>query len=122
MGDVCPAFGLDDLLANPAFAKNNDRTMARDAFIPRLRDILAKMTRAEIIPVLEKIGLPFAPIARPEDLFDDPHLTASGSLLDITLPNGTKTRLPALPLEIDGQRLPLRRDLPAPGADNTDLK
>jgi crotonobetainyl-CoA:carnitine CoA-transferase CaiB-like acyl-CoA transferase len=114
----CAAFGLDGLLANPALAENNARVEARDTFMPRLRDILRAMNRAEIVAVLEKIGLPFAPITRPEDLFDDPHLTASGGLIDITLTDGTHTRLPALPLEIDGQRLPLRHDLPAPGADN----
>jgi crotonobetainyl-CoA:carnitine CoA-transferase CaiB-like acyl-CoA transferase len=70
------------------------------------------MTREEAMPLLEAIGLPFAPIARPEDLFSDPHLLASDGLLDITLPDGTATRLPGLPIEFDGKRMPLRHDLP----------
>ncbi|MEL6876285.1 MAG: hypothetical protein AAGM33_12500 [Pseudomonadota bacterium] len=49
-------------------------------------------------------GLPFAPIARPEDMFDDPHLNAGGGLEPVTLDNGEETKLPALPIEIDGAR------------------
>ena len=114
----CKAFGLDDLLADPNLAENNARVQARDSFMPRLREMIGSVPREETVSKLEAIGLPFAPIARPDELFDDPHLNASGGLLDLTLPNGTKTRLPSLPLEIDGARLPLRHDLSAPGAHN----
>jgi len=68
------------------------------------------MDRADLLPRLERIGLPFAQIARPEDLFDDPQL-AAGGLVEVTLPSGDKTRLPALPLTFEGERMPLRRDL-----------
>ena len=73
------------------------------------------MTRAELMTKLESSGLPFAPIAKPEDLFDDPHLAASGGLLDISLPDGNETRLPALPLELNEKRPGVRRDPPASG-------
>ena len=68
---------------------------------------------------LEKTGLPFAPIAKPEQLFDDPHLAASGGLLPITVTDGErkgqKTRLPALPLEMGGHRFGVHRDVPRAG-------
>ena len=50
----------------------------------------------------EALGLPYAPIARPVELFDDPHLNASGGLVPVTLPDGRRTKLPALPLALDG--------------------
>ena len=34
----------------------------------------------------ERVGLPYAPITRPEELFDDPHLLATGGLAPITVP------------------------------------
>ncbi len=114
----CLDFGLDHLLADPTLAENNQRVLARECFLPEIRALFAGMTRAEIMPKLEAIGLPFAPIARPQDLFDDPHLRASNGLIDLTLIDGTPTRLPALPLEIDGKRMGLRHDLARPGADN----
>jgi crotonobetainyl-CoA:carnitine CoA-transferase CaiB-like acyl-CoA transferase len=112
----CGAFGLDALAANPDYARNNQRVLARDTILPPIRELFAGMTRAELVASLEAIGLPFAPIARPEDLFDDPHLN-HGGLVDVTIPGGAATRLPALPIEFDGDRVPLRRDIPLPGAD-----
>jgi crotonobetainyl-CoA:carnitine CoA-transferase CaiB-like acyl-CoA transferase len=76
------------------------------------------MTREELIGRLEAVGLPFAPIQRPEDLFEDEHLLAAGGLVEVTLANGARAMLPALPLEIDGQKAGVRHDLPRPGEHN----
>jgi crotonobetainyl-CoA:carnitine CoA-transferase CaiB-like acyl-CoA transferase len=46
--------------------------------------------------------IPFAEVRRPEDLFQDPHLQATGGLLPVTLPNGTRVGLPRLPIAMDG--------------------
>ena len=108
----CQALGLDDLAADSELAANNDRVAQRDRILPRLRSMFSRMTRAELVEKLEAIGLPFAPINRPEDLLNDPHLSSGDGLVDITLESGGKTRLPALPLEIDGARAGLRCDLP----------
>jgi crotonobetainyl-CoA:carnitine CoA-transferase CaiB-like acyl-CoA transferase len=69
----------------------------------------------------EILGLPFAPIARPEDLFDDPHLNASGGLSPVTLLNGVKTKVPLLPIEMDGRRLATRLDVPQLGSHTREL-
>ncbi len=105
------AFGLDALGADPRFAKNNQRVLARDEIVPQIRALFGAMPRAELIAKVEEIGLPFAPIARPEDLFDDAHLNAGG-LIELTLPDGRTTKLPGLPVELDGARLGLQRDIP----------
>lgn len=113
----CAAFGLGALGDDPRFANNNQRVLARDEILPQVRALFAAMPREDLIAKLETIGLPFAPIARPEDLFDDAHLRAGG-LLDLILPDGRATRLPGLPVEVDGERLALRRDIPGIGADS----
>lgn len=113
----CAAFGLDALGADPRFAKNNQRVLARDEIVPQIRALFGAMPRAELIAKVEAIGLPFAPIARPEDLFDDAHLNAGG-LIELTLPDGRTTKLPGLPVELDGARLGLQRDIPRIGADS----
>ncbi|MFT4026010.1 MAG: CaiB/BaiF CoA-transferase family protein [Novosphingobium sp.] len=117
----CAGFELTEFAADAGLAANNDRVRQRDRVLPPLRAMFAAMPRAEIIARLEAIGLPFAPIMRPEDLFDDPHLTAAGGLLDLTLEDGTKVSLPALPLEIDGVKPGLHRDLPLPGEHTGEL-
>jgi crotonobetainyl-CoA:carnitine CoA-transferase CaiB-like acyl-CoA transferase len=117
----CRLFGLDDLWADASLRRNNDRVRARERLLPRIRELVATMTRDEVVARLEGSGLPFAPIARPEDLFADPHLTASGGLHPVTLPTGERTRLPALPLALDGARPGGAAALPQPGEGAAEL-
>ncbi len=115
----CKDFGFDGLLADESLRANNNRVAARDRIIPEVQERFRAMTKADLMQKLENSGLPFAPIARPEDLFDDEHLNASEGLLDMELPDGTEARLPALPLELDGQRFGKRRNPPCSG-EHTD--
>ena len=117
----CDAFGLVDLLADPSLKTNPQRVEARPRIIPIVTAIFAKMTKAEVLAKCEKLGLPFAPITRPEDLFDDPHLKASGGLADITLMNGIKTQVPIMPIEMDGRRFSTRLDLPKVGEHTREI-
>jgi len=117
----CEAFGLQDLLADPVLKTNPQRVEERPRIIPIVTAIFAKMTRQQLMDRCEELGLPFAPIARPEDLFDDPHLNASGGLTPVTLPNGTRTKVPNLPIEMDGARLGTRLDIPRAGEHTRDV-
>jgi crotonobetainyl-CoA:carnitine CoA-transferase CaiB-like acyl-CoA transferase len=117
----CDAFGLADLKANARLATNNDRVRARDWMMPLLRERLAGHSAAELSAVFEKHGLPFAPITRPQDLFDDPHLNGTGGLAPLTLPDGRETRVPLLPLMLDGQRPGVRSNPPGIGQHTTTL-
>jgi len=111
----CRDFGFADLAADPRIATNTGRVQNRDWLIPELQKRLGAYDAATLSARFEAMGLPFAPIARPEQLFDDPHLNASGGLLPISLPDGRRARLPALPIAIDGERPGLRRDAPKVG-------
>jgi len=117
----CRDFGFAELLADESLRANSDRVEARDRIIPIVREAFSKMRQDELMEKLENSGLPFAPIAKPEDMFDDPHLEASGGLLDITLPDGTGTRLPALPLEMHGRRFPALRNPPGSGQHTVEV-
>lgn len=80
------------------------------------------MSCATWLPVkLEHAGLPFAPIGRTDEMFEDPHLLASGGLADLTLPDGTETRLPTLPLEMDGRRSGSSSMLTRPGDHTSEV-
>jgi len=111
----CKAFGLTELAANEEYRTNSKRVLARDTLLPQVRGLFKRYTKAELVEKLERTGLPFAPIGRPEDMFEDPHLLASGGLGDITLPDGRETRLPLLPVELDGHRPTRGGALPRPG-------
>jgi len=111
----CDAFGLAELKADGRLKTNNDRVRARGWLIPLLRERLADRSAAELAQVFEQHGLPFAPITRPQDLFEDRHLNATGALAPLTLPDGRETRVPLLPLSLDGQRPGVRSDPPRVG-------
>jgi crotonobetainyl-CoA:carnitine CoA-transferase CaiB-like acyl-CoA transferase len=111
----CEAFDLPQFLADPSLATNPQRVEQRGRTIPVITELFSRMSKADLMARFEALGLPFAPIARPEDLFDDPHLNASGGLAPITLPDGTATKVPILPIEMDGHRLGVRLDLPKVG-------
>ncbi len=113
---LCEAFAFENFATDESLAKNNDRVAQRDRILPIIRERFASMSKVELMAALDKTGLPFAPIASPSDLFDDPHLNQSGGLLDLTLPhNGEKTKLPAIPVDMGGRRMNVRHDLPREG-------
>lgn len=114
----CAAFGLDDLAADATLATKQQRVAHRDRTIPRIAAALRAYTKPDLMAKCEALGLPFAPIGKPADLFDDPHLNGSGGLVPMTLPDGTPIKLPALPVSLDGARPGGAGDLRAPGADN----
>jgi crotonobetainyl-CoA:carnitine CoA-transferase CaiB-like acyl-CoA transferase len=113
------ALGEPELL-DPAYATNNLRSKARETLIPLVAKLLAKHPVAMIEDLCEKAGLPFARIQTPSDLFDDPHLKAGG-LVDLALPDGRATQIPALPIQFGDGRLGLRLALPRPGEHNEEI-
>jgi len=108
----CREFGAAELTTDPRLKTNGDRVQAREWLLPKLQEILRRYSKAELSTKLEAIGLPYAPIARPRDLFDDPHLNAGG-MIETKDPRGTTFKVPGLPLELGGERLALRNQPPA---------
>jgi len=121
----CEALGYQDLQGDPRLASNNHRVRERGWLIPLLRQRLATQPGAEVAAVFERFGLPFAPITRPHELLDDPHLLATGGLAPITLPDGERAGETAqtvlLPLTLGGERLGVRRSPPRLGEHTDEL-
>src|SRR5215210_5888564 len=88
------AFDLGEMISDPRLASNTLRVRARDWMIPALREIIRKYSSQDVQAMFEREGLPYAPIVTPEELFDDPHLLASGGLADLALENGSMTAVP----------------------------
>ncbi|TAM38000.1 MAG: CoA transferase [Burkholderiaceae bacterium] len=121
----CDAFGFADLKTDARLASNNDRVRARDWMMPLLRERLAGHSAAQLSAIFEKHALPFAPITRPQDLMQDPHLLATGGLATITLPDGPgvgrETKTVLLPLTLDGERPGVRLSPPRLGQHSAEL-
>ena len=117
----CEAFDFHDLLADTRIATNNDRVRSREWLMPILRERLASHRASELAAIFERHALPFAPITRPQDLLDDPHLKATGGLAPITLPDGRQAHTVLLPLTLDGERPGVRLSPPKLGEHNLEI-
>ncbi|MCY1364804.1 2-methylfumaryl-CoA isomerase [compost metagenome] len=108
----CKAFGLEEMLADPRLKTNNDRVRAREWMMPILRSHLANHSAAELSAVFEQNELPFAPITKPQALFDDPHLNATGGLAPVRMNDGHMAKVPLMPFTLDGERPGIRLQPP----------
>jgi crotonobetainyl-CoA:carnitine CoA-transferase CaiB-like acyl-CoA transferase len=117
----CDAFGLGEFLADTSLATNPKRVEARARIIPVVSAAFCRLTKAELMAKCEALNLPFAPISKPADLFDDVHLNSSSGLAEITLPNGRQTKVPAMPIMMEGRRFLTRLDPPVVGNRTREL-
>jgi len=121
----CDVFGFSDLFEDPSLQLNNQRVVARPTLIPEITKRISGYTAKQISAIFEEHGLPFAPITRPEQLFEDPHLIATGGLAPITLTDGLRagdqTAAPLLPIMMDGKRLGVRLNPPKSGEQTKEI-
>ena len=118
---LCKAFGLEHLLEDPSLVENRDRVIHKDKFLPQIIATFKTFTQKELMEKIETLGLPFAPIGKPEDMFDDVHLNAGGGLLDMEMEDGGRCKLPALPISLDGERMGLSLDPPKAGEHTAEI-
>ena len=121
----CEEFGLSEWAADASLATNAGRVTERERLLAAIRALFAPLSLEVLSERLARAGLPFSPINTPGDLFDDPHLTASGGLLPVHLTDGDRAgeaaTLPRLPVEFGQHKPPLHRDLPEAGAHNHEV-
>ena len=112
---LCRVLERPDLLDQPGFGDNASRVAVRPQLLAQLGEILLHHRVAELAPKLEAAGIPYAPIMRPDQLVEDPHLIASGGLVPMQTEDGGTTDVVLLPLTMGGQRPGVRHPLPGIG-------
>ncbi|MFT5393389.1 MAG: crotonobetainyl-CoA:carnitine CoA-transferase CaiB-like acyl-CoA transferase [Gammaproteobacteria bacterium] len=117
----CTEFDRTDLLGDPELASNETRVAQRPRLLPLVANIVKQHSKSAIIEILDRISVPFAPVAKPGDLLDDPHLAAGGRLVDVDLGAGKRTRLPKLPIEMGEHDLGLRLQPPKAGEHSREI-
>jgi len=111
----CIKFEFSHFIDNPEMATNSQRIEQREVILASVRSKFEMIPMDELVASLDEIGLPYAPINRPQDLTVDPHLQESAGLLDIELNDRSVAKLPALPIELSGERLGVTRNIPKIG-------
>jgi crotonobetainyl-CoA:carnitine CoA-transferase CaiB-like acyl-CoA transferase len=85
------------------------RLTERAWLIPALQQVLATLPQEEVARRCERFNVSWAPVGQPGDLFTDPHLLATGGLVEVFISrfgggDGKFAGLPALPIEFGGDR------------------
>ncbi|MEJ8570091.1 CaiB/BaiF CoA-transferase family protein [Microbaculum marinum] len=114
---LCEFLGLDDLVRDERLQTRMDQIDARAWTIPRIAEAIATRTADDMAARFEEMGIPFSPIARPCDMYEDPHVLRAGGLATSRMPDGKAFRAPTLPIEVDGRVLDGGGDVAAVGAD-----
>ena len=115
---LCNLLGLSHLLKDPRLQTRMDQIDARHWTIPVFAEAVRKQGFDDLIARFEDAGIPFSPIHRPAEMYDDPHVLREGGLLMSRLPEGQTYRAPGLPFEVDQQPVVAPGvDVPAAGAD-----
>ena len=121
----CKEFERPDWGSDPGLKTNADRVTARERLLPDIRSMFEVIPMDQLCERLERAGLPFAPINSPSNLFDDPHLNASGGLDETTLVDGDQAglnaKLPTLPIQFDNTRVATSGQLPGAGEHSQDI-
>ncbi|MBY5968082.1 CaiB/BaiF CoA transferase family protein [Halomonas denitrificans] len=116
---LCEVLGRKDLRDDPSLATNEQRLPLRRALLDTLGETLAGLEIDDVSRRLDEAGLPYAPITRPDELLNDPHLKASGGLTPLLSEKGEPTQTVLLPLLMGGRRPQVRMPLASIG-EHTD--
>jgi len=117
----CKEFGVHDLLADPELQTNPQRAQRRAKIMPVVEEKFGNETFDALVEKLERLKIPFGPLARPGDLFEDPHLNQGGRMIDVLLPTGARAKLPGMPLDMDGRKPRIRMQPPRKGEHTRDV-
>ena len=111
----CAEFGLADLLADERLSDNSKRVAARAWLPARIAEEMLKYPSAALAERLARAKIPYAPLRRPDQLVDDPHLNASDQWITTPLPGRPPAKLPKMPIRSTAFEFGLRRPAPQLG-------
>ena len=117
----CTELELHDLLADADLDTNSKRCENRIKIVPRIEVLARTMTSADLVAHLERAQVPYSPVNTPFDVLDDPHLTASGGLIEVQTAEGDAIKVPALPIASDSFQIDVRHDPPALGQHSREV-
>jgi crotonobetainyl-CoA:carnitine CoA-transferase CaiB-like acyl-CoA transferase len=107
--DFCRLIGREDLVDDSRFCDLRSRRENADACVSTLDEEFAKRTFAQWKELLAGLDAPWAPVQSVQELLEDPQVVANGYVGDVMIDGEAAYRLPAVPVQFDGQPPPLRR-------------
>ena len=118
---LCRILNKDDLLNDERLQTRMDQINARYWTKPIFTEAIKSFEFDWLSSEFQKVGIPYAPVARPAQMYDDPQAQAAGGLPISTFEDGKQIRVPGMPVEIDNNRVGTDFDIPGVGQDNNSI-
>ena len=118
---LCNILSLQGLRDDPGLASAMDKINARGRTLPIFAEAIARQTAPDLTAALTANDIPFAPILRPVEMYEDPHVNRPGGLVTTWHSDGSSYRAPGLPLEVDGLPVVVENTLARAGHDTTEV-
>jgi crotonobetainyl-CoA:carnitine CoA-transferase CaiB-like acyl-CoA transferase len=117
------------VLGDPGMAQderyrtNAARVVNRETLIPRLFDLTAKLTKAELAEKFEEVGVPAGPINNLAEVFADPQVIARDLRVDLPHADAKGGKIPGVrtPITINGRRAAADRAPPKVGEHTEEI-
>lgn len=90
---LCRVLELSGLVDDARYATSQTRFDHRDELLPVLEEATARHTSAELVALLEGAGVPCAPVAELDEVFESEHLRARGFFWEATGAGGPHRQL-----------------------------
>ncbi len=117
----CPAIGHPELMDDPRYIVNPQRTKNRTALIETLQAIFMERTFEEWEAVLLGSGIPFGALNNIAQLVEHPQVKARGSMVDIDHPKIGKTRVVGPVAKLSETPATIRRLSPSLGEHTAEV-
>ena len=119
---LCKGLDLIHLLDDPRLQNRPAQIAARDWTLPQIAEKVAARPFAEMVKIMEENDLLFAPVSRPSEMYDDPHVNRPGGLFTSHYADKSDFRAPSLPVQIDGRPVVAASvDIPSVGQHNGEI-
>ena len=109
--------GAPEMADDARYKTNAGRVVNRGTLIPRMFELTAQVTRADLLARLEAAGVPAGPINTVEDVFADPQVLARRMRIDLPSDFAKSGSIPGVraPITINGVRMAADRAPPVLG-------
>ncbi|MFO0995858.1 MAG: CoA transferase [Alphaproteobacteria bacterium] len=117
----CEIIGADELAKDPRFESNAKRVANHAALVPLVTDHMRRHDAEHWLDLLEKAGIPAAPVLDHEQVLNDRHVAARKMVVELDHPVAGATKVLGIPVKLSETPGAIRRGAPALGADTNDV-
>ena len=118
---LCAIIGRQELAADPRFANNPARVQHREALIPQLEMAFRRAPAQHWIDATLVAGIPAGPINTVGEALRDPQVEARGLVQEVTLADGSVTRMLGPVAQFSGAPTSIRQAPPALGQHTEEI-